>query len=100
VLFNGCDADFELEPFVDLALLKLAEPRVEAIDVVFGRHLFAKIGDFVFGRHLAFDIGDIVGDRGEAALYLSLGPDGREDAVEHRLGFLGRLLLCGHTLRA
>jgi hypothetical protein len=50
----------------------------------------SEVRDVVFGRHLAFDIGDVFGDRGEAAL------DGREDAVERRLGLLGRLLLCGH----
>ena len=69
MFFDCGDADFELEAFVGLALLEFGEFGVETVDVV-------------FGRHLAFDIGDVVGDRGEAAL------DGREDAVERRLGLL------------
>jgi hypothetical protein len=86
VLFDCGDADFELEAFVDFVLLELGQLGVEAIDVVFGCHLSAKIRDVVFSRHLAFDIGDIVGDRGETALHLSFkiseaALDGREDAV-------------------
>jgi hypothetical protein len=62
MLFDRSHADFELEAFVDLALLELGQLGVQALDVVFGRHLSANICDVVFGRYLAFDIGDIVGD--------------------------------------
>jgi hypothetical protein len=68
MFFNRGDADFELEAFVDFALLELGQLGVKAVDVVFGCHLSAKIRDVVLGRHLAFDIGDVVGDGGETAV--------------------------------
>jgi hypothetical protein len=100
MFFDCGDADFELKAFVDFVLLELGKLGIETFDVVFGRYLSAKIGDVVFGRHLAFDIGDVFGDRGETALHLSFkiseaALDGREDAVERRLGLL-RPVLRGH----
>jgi hypothetical protein len=65
VLFNRCDADFELLAFVDFVLLELGQLGVEAIEfrvelvdttvearldcceIVFGRHVFDDIGEYL-----------------------------------------------------
>jgi hypothetical protein len=78
VLFDRGDADCELEAFVEIGSHVILDDGESARVVIENLRVIGERG---------FDLGN----RGEAAL------DGREDAVESRLGLLGRLLLCGHT---
>jgi hypothetical protein len=100
MLFDGGNADFELEAFVDLAFLELGQLGVEAIDFT-SEVGFDAVDLCVEFFHAAVGASDVVGDRGEALIYLSFeiceaALDGREDAVERRLALLGRLLFgCG-----
>jgi hypothetical protein len=58
VLFDCGDTDFKLEALVDFSLLELGELGVEALDVVFGCHLSAKIRDVVLSRHVLDDMAE------------------------------------------
>jgi hypothetical protein len=73
MLFDCGDADFELKAFVDFLLFELREFGVEAIDVVFGCHLSAKIRDVILGRRVL------------------------DDMREHLANFLEGGFLCCHT---
>jgi hypothetical protein len=58
VFFDRRNADFKLKAFVDFVLLELGQLGVEAVDVVPGRHLLAKIRKIVLGRHVLDDMGE------------------------------------------
>jgi hypothetical protein len=96
VFFDGCDADFELEAFVDFVLLELGQFGVEPID--FGGkvgldvvHLFVEASDVVLGRHVLDDMGKHVGDLFEAGFLWCHTPEVyHNDRLEQRETEVGR----------